>query len=454
MHRRPVATFLFGLMATIVETMSSASDIPWPEEPRRVFEEARLELARLRVEGNEKSLREVARQVTELAARTLQVERVGIWVLDDDRTALRCYDLYERSSAEHSDGAVLRAQDFPIYFQALETRREIPADLAPSDPLTQELSEAYLVPLGIVSLLDASIYKDGRVMGVVCHEQIGRPRRWAPEERDFATAVADACALKLESALRQQAEAALQVNQATLAEHQKMEALGRLAGGIAHDFKNLLNGILGHADLIRTTPGLPAQVHDDAQTIIQVAGCGTELIRELLDFSNMSRRATRLTDVAEILSHMAEVLAATLGSRHTVVLHVDADVGRVLIDPVQFERLVLNLAINARDALPGGGPIDVRLANDNAAGAVVLEVRDAGSGMDAATQARMFEPFFTTKAGKGTGLGLAIVRQIVDRCGGSIHVDSAPDRGTTIRVHLPRAAARSGQRLQTAIPVG
>jgi two-component system cell cycle sensor histidine kinase/response regulator CckA len=419
--------------------MANASDIPWPEEPRRVFEEARLELARLSVEGHEASLRDVARRVTELAAHTLSVERVGIWVLNDDRTALRCYDLFERSKGEHSEGAVLCIQDFPIYFQALETRREIPADLAPTDPLTQELGEAYLAPLGIVSMLDAPIYHDGRVKGVVCHEQIGTPRRWASEERDFATAVADACALKLESALRQRAEAALQAQQAALVEHQKMEALGRLAGGIAHDFKNLLNGILGHAHLIRGTAGLPPQVREDATTICQVAQRGVELVRELFDFGGTCRCATSIVNVTAVLGRMTDVLRATVGPQHTVTVHYADGVGRVLIDPAQFERVVLNLVVNARDALPEGGPIDVRLSSQSAD--VVLEVRDGGMGMDAATQARMFEPFFTTKPGKGTGLGLAVVKQIVDRCGGRIDVASEPGNGTRVRVHLPRASA-------------
>jgi signal transduction histidine kinase len=418
--------------------MSNRSDVPWPDEPHRPFEEARLELARLPVLGTE-SLRDVARQVTELAARTLRVDRVGVWVFEDQRTVLRCYDLYEREVNAHSEGAILRVQDFPTYFNALETRRDIPADLAPTDPLTLELGESYLAPLGIVSMLDAPIYHDGQVRGVVCHEQVGTPRRWAPEERDFAAAVADACALKMESARRQEAEAAVRRHQAYLIEHEKMEALGRLAAGIAHDFKNLLHGILGHAGLICEAPGLPAEVRADAEVIIEVAQRGVALVRDLLDLGSTSRRATRVTNVAEVLTRMAPVLGAAAGSRHPVAVHCAENAGRVLIDPTQFERAVLNLVVNARDAMPDGGPIDVRLTSAPA-GEVVLEVRDTGVGMDAATQARMFEPFFTTKKGQGTGLGLAVVQQAVGRCGGSIQVWSEPGKGTTIRILLPRAA--------------
>jgi signal transduction histidine kinase len=286
--------------------------------------------------------------------------------------------------------------------------------------------------------LDAPIFHDGRVKGVICHEQVGSPRRWAPEERDFATAVADAIALKLESTLRQEAEAALQAQQTQLAEHQKMEALGRLAGGIAHDFKNLLHAILGHANLIGETAGISPEVREDARAICQVAQRGVELVRDLLDFGGTSRCATSIVNVTAVLSRMTVLLRATVGPLHNVAMRC-ADVGRVLIDPALFERVVLNLVVNARDALPDGGTIDIRLSGQG--GDVVLEVRDNGVGMDAATQAHLFEPFFSTKPGKGTGLGLAIVKQIVERCGGTIRVDSAPGQGTTVCIHLPRAAA-------------
>jgi signal transduction histidine kinase len=429
--------------------MSTADDLYWPEESRRVFEEARLELARLPVRGRE-SLRELARRVTELSARTLRVDRVGIWVYRDERTALHCYDLYERSRDEHGEGMVLHAADFPTYFRALEARRDIPADLASSDPLTQELHDAYLAPLGITSLLDAPIYQDGRVGGVVCHEQVGRPRRWSPDERGFAASVADACSLLLETALRQEAEAAVQTHQAYLAEHQKLEALGRLAAGVAHDFKNLLHGILGYAQLIAESRAAPDDVRADARTILGVAERGVALTRDLLDYGGRGPQGTRVIDVAEVMDHMAGVLRAAAGPPHTVRVERTGPVGRVLLDPAQLERVVLNLVVNARDALAHGGEILVRLGSTRVEEGpvprgwyVVVAVCDTGTGMDAATQARMFEPFFTTKQGKGTGLGLAIVKQVVDRCGGFIRVESEPGKGTTVSVHLPRVAGQA-----------
>jgi signal transduction histidine kinase len=418
--------------------MSTDSQIYWPDEPRRVFEAARLELARMQV-GGESSLHEVAQRITELAARTLRVERVGIWVLMNERSLLRCYDLYERSRQVHSQGTVLDARDFPVYLRALRSRRDIPADLVESDPLTLELREAYLRPLGIVSMLDAPVYRGGEVIGVVCHEQVGSPRRWTTEERDFAASVADTCALKLETALRHEAEAAVQVHQDYLVEHQRMEALGRLAAGVAHDFKNLLHGILGFADLIQMSAEASPEVRDHARTIIEVAESGVALVKALLDYGAQDPQETRVTDVAATLAHLIGVLQAAAGARHTVELDCVRS-GRVLIAPTQLERVVLNLVVNARDAMPQGGRIVVRVVPGAGEETVVVSVSDTGVGMDESTLARIFDPYFTTKGKQGTGLGLAIVQQIVTRCGGRIRVQSQPGRGTTFEVHLPRVA--------------
>jgi len=411
----------------------------WPDEPRRVLEVARLELARVRVEG-EASLKQVARRVTELAARTLRVERAGVWVFLDDRSALRCYDLFERSKNEHSEGAVLYARDFPTYFRAMEQRRDIPADLAVTDPLTQEFRENYLVPLGIVSLLDAPIYREGRVMGVVCHEQVGTPRRWSSEERDFAASVADICALKLETALRQEAEAALQLNQAYLVEHEKMEALGRLAARTAHDFRNLITVLLANADSILRHPAASPEIHAHARVIGDTAERGATLAKELLSYGSRAPQASRVIDVAGVIEGIAEILRSAVGARHRIRIQHAGSVGQALIDPTQLERVMLNLVLNARDAMPEGGEIQIDLDHARSEGYVALRVRDSGVGMDAETQAQMFEPFFSTKEGRGSGLGLAIVQQIVNRSGGYIRVDSAVGQGTSISVYLPRVA--------------
>src|SRR5262245_57823876 len=211
--------------------MEAALPRTFAEERWREFESARLRLARLRVAGGS-GLVGALRRATEESARVLETERVGIWLFVDERRAIRCYDLFERDSDAHSEGAILRAADFPAYFRTLEERRAILAEDARADPQTSELRAAYLEPLGIAAMLDVPVYRAGKVVGVLCHETRSL-RRFTSEECDFATTVADGIARQLEEAARRDAEARADAQEHHLAELRKMEALGRLAAGIA-----------------------------------------------------------------------------------------------------------------------------------------------------------------------------------------------------------------------------
>ncbi len=420
------------------------------DDRRRAFASARLRLARLRVHGAE-SLRRVFHQATCLAARTLDVDRASIWLFVDDRAAIRCFDLYERTHDEHDEGASIRRLDFPLYFKALEEQRVIAADDARTHPATRELNESYLAPLGITSMLDAPIYRDGAVIGVVCHEHMGAARPWTQEDIDFAGSVADSIALQFEGAARQDAEAALRAHEEYVAEVQKMEALGRLCSGVAHDFRNFLTVVLGHAGLIDHDPTASPSVRGEAERIRRAAERGVELSRELSSFGRseggVPPSVVRVTDVVH---DFTEILRGAAGTRHSLEVLAEAGDGRVLINPGQLERVLLNLVVNAREALPKGGPITIRIHDEqvhdgadtgNPGHYVAIDVIDQGVGMDEKTRARLFEPFFTTRPeGQGTGLGLSIAYRIVDQAGGFIHFDSALGKGTTMSVYLPRVA--------------
>jgi hypothetical protein len=172
-----------------------------------------------------------------------------------------------------------------------------------------------------------------------------------------------------------------------------------------------------------------------------------DLAKDLVGLGREEAQPTRVIDVAEVVEGMQGMLRTALGRRHTAAIRSVHPIGRVFADRTQIERVVLNLALNARDAMPAGGTVAITVAEasvrdgEGAPGFyTVIEVADAGVGMDADTRARLFEPFFTTKP-EGTGLGMAIVYRIVERCGGFLHVDSEPGRGTRIRVYLPRVAA-------------
>ena len=427
--------------------------MPPPAEPPRAeglraHEAARLRMARMAVAGAA-ALGDVLRRATEIAADTLAVERVGVWLYVEEGRAIRCFHLYERSKRQHSEGAVLRAADFPHYFRALEERREVAVADARDDAQTRELREAYLEPLGIVSMLDAPVLRGGEVVGVVCHEHVGARREWSEAERSFAASFADQVARAFEEAARRDAEARVRAWEAHAIESQKMEALGRLAAGAAHDFNNLLTVMMSSANEIARDPGAPPRHQEAARRILDAARRGAALVRELISFGRDERRATCVVDVAAEVEGMEGILATAVGRDHRVSIYCDEATGRVLIDPGLLERVVLNLALNARDAMPAGGSVEISVSEthvedgDEEPGVyVVVEVADDGIGMDATTRARIFEPFFTTKPKeRGSGVGLAVVYGAAQRAGGFVHVESELGRGTRMRVYLPRVAA-------------
>ena len=431
------------------------ADVPPSDaDARRArFDSARLALARTPVAGVD-SIREVLRRVTEVSARAIQVERVGVWTLSEDRSLLRCCELFELSKNRHSAGTVLQARDFPAYLRALEERREVPAEDAAVDPATHELRDTYLIPLGIGAMLDAPIFREGRVIGVVCHEHVGNARSWRPDERDFAGSVADMVALKLEAKARRDAEALLRASEAQLVEAQKMEAVGRLAAGVSHDFNNMITIVIANAHHIVRNRNASSQIAEQARQILEASNRSAELTRELLQLARRTPRAPRVFDLLEGVEAILGILRTAVGPAHHVELLGSANGGCVFMDRSQLERLLMNLVVNARDAMPDGGTITLRIGEASPSGElgassdhVLLEVIDSGVGMDAATRGRIFEPFFTTKVGgRGTGLGLSIVYQIVSDCGGAIEVESELGRGTTFRVHLPRVSARGREK--------
>jgi PAS domain S-box-containing protein len=239
-----------------------------------------------------------------------------------------------------------------------------------------------------------------------------------------------------------------------LLQSQKMESVGLLAGGVAHDFNNILTVILGCTDEVAQRVGPSRELEASLAEITQAAQRAAELTRQLLAFSRRQVLQPRALDLNNVVADLSRMLRRMLGETVRLELVLGDDVEAVFADPGQLQQIIVNLAVNARDAMPDGGTLTFQTANLTHAGLaeadagladlapgsyVALIVRDTGLGMDEATRARIFEPFFTTKGEMGTGLGLATVYGIVKQSGGQILVSSRPGSGTTFQVLLPRA---------------
>ena len=244
---------------------------------------------------------------------------------------------------------------------------------------------------------------------------------------------------------------AFEHTQAQLRQAQKMEAVGRLAGGVAHDFNNLLTVIAGRAAFLLME--LPAEdpKRRDIDLITHTADRASALTRQLLALSRKQLLQPRILDLNELVESLEPILQRLIGEHIELHVRPAADVAAVNADPTQIEQVLLNLTVNARDAMPTGGTLTIELSQvpagqlqfdegDHVGPGVSLVVRDTGTGMTPDVQAHMFEPFFTTKGpGKGTGLGLATVYGIIKQSGGHVSVESELGHGTTFMIWLPRA---------------
>ena len=240
-----------------------------------------------------------------------------------------------------------------------------------------------------------------------------------------------------------------------LRQSQKMEAVGRLAGGIAHDFNNLLMVIQGYAEILRQEENVSPDARKNVDTIVRATTSAASLTRQLLSFSRKHQFTPQVLDLNSLVEQMTEMLLGVLREEMDFVVHLAPDAGSISADPGQIEQVIMNLVVNARDAMPKGGRLTLETAHIGKGTArlgrsadvpsgdyVMLAVSDTGIGMDEDTQNRIFEPFFTTKGKhEGTGLGLSVLYNIVRSSGGHVRVTSEPGRGSTFRIYFPRVSS-------------
>jgi len=293
------------------------------------------------------------------------------------------------------------------------------------------------------------------------HPVTGAPDGYIAVLRDVTEREAASAALRrltedLETRVREEVTAR-EAAQVRAAHGERMQALGQLAGGIAHDFNNVLQAVQGAGTLIECEPDDAEGVRDWARMILEAAGRGATITRRLLAFARRADLRAEAVDVRELLEGLRGILKYTLGAAIDVRLEVTRGLPPLLVDKGQLETALVNLATNARDAMPGGGVLTLAAAaatvpenERNSAAALTpgrylrLSVGDSGTGMDAATLARVTEPFFTTKPlGQGTGLGLSMAKGFAEQSGGGLGLESVPGRGTTATLWLPQAISEA-----------
>jgi len=413
---------------------------------------------------------EAKKVITEAAANVLIVERVSIWLLSD-KSELHCVDLYERSADHHSNGMSFNAEDYPNYFHALENGRAIDVYDALTDHRTARFASNYLLPNNVKSVLNAAIRVKGKTVGVVCHEHVGKARKWSSDEINFAGEIADQVAQVLIHYKRNQAEESLkrahdhlekrvkertlelveeiaerkkaQANErelhVKLLQAEKLSALGLLAAGVAHELNSPLAGLLS---LLRTYKKRYSPHSEDHKIISEMLISSehmAKIVKDLNQFSKASEDERTFVDLIDVIETTLSFSQYQLiNGNIKIVKNYAVHLPPVFGNKSQLQQVVLNVLTNGRDAMANGGVMTIKLQHDEAHHCVVLTFSDTGMGIPKENLSRIFDPFFTTKPrGKGTGLGLSVSHGIIESHKGEMTVDSEVDKGTSFTIRLP-----------------
>lgn len=397
---------------------------------------ARFQISRMKLADD---LKGVLRQAAEISSKALRIARVGVWLYHHEDDEFVCEAMYDDADPDGLQALpVVRISQMPVYCTALDNERFLALYDARTDPRTVE-TLPYLLENGITSMLDAGVFRNGQVAGVVCHEHRGEPREWTAAERQFAATVADLVSTFIETQDRLKAQEAAHALELQLREARRLEAMCRFAAGVSHDLGNLLGAVTnGVAILERSaTPETKQVLAVIADSVRQ----SSKLAQQLMALARKEPNRPSLVSVGALVGHLEALLSPHL--RDGVTLRWDAERELVVwADATQLEQVLFNLVLNARDAMPSGGPVLVRVRPAEREGFVTFEVIDRGIGIPAENLERIFDPFFTTRA-EGTGIGLSVAQQFTSLHGGELCVRSTVGEGTTFTLTWPGAPPRS-----------
>ncbi len=435
------------------ESAPSAAVMSFSDITQRKRAEARLaaQYAVTRVLAESRSMEEAIPKIIQAVGQNLGWDCGVFWKVDKSAGLLRCIDQWQHPSFLANSFATENWQHTFKSGEGLpglvwKTGKPLWMPKVAEDERFDRQREVEAA--GLLGALGFPVQSEGEVEGII--ELFSRRVR---EPDDDLLKLIEDVTLKIgQLGERTRTQEALRQTEAQLQQSQKMEAVGRLAGGVAHDFNNLLTVIRGYSELLLARMDSGDAMRKDMEEVKKAADRATGLTRQLLAFSRRQFIAPKVIDLNALVVNMDGMLRRLMGEDIIdLCVELDQKLGAIRADPGQIEQVIMNLAVNARDAMPKGGRLTIetrnvaigRQANHETAGVepgqyVMLGVRDTGHGMDAETRSHLFEPFFTTKEkGKGTGLGLSTVYGIVKQSKGSITVESLPRKGTTFRIYFP-----------------
>ncbi len=393
--------------------------------------------------------------IMEAAGKTLQADRNSVWLFDKHGLKVKCHDIYLRAGDRHTRGGEFRAEDYSACLRALESSRTIAASDAMQDPRLIELRSDYIAELGIRSMLAATILIDGSMAGLVSFEQVDVKRHWHMDERNFAHSIADMVSLAIAASNRKQEAGEKEQLEVRLRRVEKMEAIGMLAGGVAHDLNNILSGLVSYPELLLHQMGPYDQMRKPVETIMKSGQRAATIVQDLL---TLARRGVEVTEVINLNEIVGDYLASpehekilSFHPQVRVTTELSTDLMNIGGSPAHLTKALMNLVINAVEATKESGEITIATQNcyidrpvkgydvvkegDYAA----LTITDTGIGISKEDMNHIFEPFYTKKkmGRSGTGLGMAVVWGAVKDHHGYIDFKSAQGEGSRFTLYFP-----------------